>query len=122
MVFLGARCDLSEDSESPRTLTGSWQGPVATQDSSYTLTLSLQQSPGAGAVSGTGRLARDTTTWEFTVEGTFAQPSLFLTLQFQSARPSQLEGDVDEDLTTIEGEIFGGPASFDGASVTLERQ
>jgi len=122
VLLLGGGCDLSNDNEAPKTLTGAWQGPVSTQDSSYTLTLSLQQSRGESAVTGTGQLATETTTWNFSVEGTFARPSLSLTLQYESARPSQFDGDVDEDLTTIEAEIFGGPPSFDGASVSLERQ
>jgi len=122
LVLLGTGCDLSEEETAPETLTGSWQGPVTTQDSSYTLTLSLEQSRGASAVTGTGRLATETTTWEFSVEGTVARPSLSLSLQFQSARPAQLQGEVNDELTTIEAEVLGGPASFDAASVTLERQ
>lgn len=123
MIVLGG-CDLFGDSESPKTLAGSWRGMVTTQDSSYTLTLNLRQAPEAGEqgpVAGTGRLATEGTTREFSVSGTFTNPPLSLSLRFQQARPAQLQGRIDEALETIEADLFGGPASFNGASVTLER-
>lgn len=126
VVLLGTGCDLFGGSNGPKTIAGSWRGTVTTQDSSYTLTLNLEQPPNANlrrsSVSGEGRLAKDERSWVFTISGTVTRPNLSLSLRFQSARPAQLDGEVDEDLETIEAEIVGGPVSFDAASVTLERQ
>lgn len=126
MILLGMGCDLFGESDAPSTIAGTWRGTVTTQDSSYTLTLNLEQPPNANlrrsSVSGNGRLAAEKTAWDFSIGGTLTKPSLSLSLRFQRARPAQLEGEVDEALETIDAEIVGGPASFDGVSVTLERQ
>lgn len=126
LVLLGTGCDLFGESDAPDTMAGSWRGTVTTQDSSYTLLLNLEQPPNAdlrrSSLSGDGRLATEETGWDLTVSGTINRPNLTLTLRFEMARPAYLQGTVDEALDTIEAEIVGGPASFGGVSVTLERQ
>lgn len=126
IVLLGTGCDLFSSEDSPTTLAGSWRGTVTTQDSTYTLTLNLNQSPNAdlrsSPFSGDGRLSTENTTWELVVTGRITEPTITMDLQFSMARPAHLSGQVDDALETIEAEISGGPAGFGGVSVMLERQ
>lgn len=126
LIWVGTACDLFGESSGPDSLAGAWQGSVTAEDSTYSLILNLEQPPNTGSVggsvSGDGRLSAADTSWTLEVRGSVAESDLSLTLEFTGARPAYLQGTVDEELQTIEGEVSGGPVSFDAASVTIERE
>lgn len=98
------------------TVVGSWAGsfPISTTQNA---TLSFVLTQTGGAVSGTGQIASGTTTIPLTITGTFAAPSLALTMNATGYSSSSFAGTVSG--TSMTGTLNG--SGFSNQAVTLTR-
>jgi hypothetical protein len=119
-------CDSGGDNDVD-TLSGSWRGTVERQGTEYIVVLNLQQLQGgqsANVVRGDGTVQSADASFAFTItSGTFAPASneILLPQQYESGRTGQVRGTVGDDRETMTVMLFGGPVSFNGDEVTLNR-
>jgi hypothetical protein len=103
------------------------RGTVERQGTEYIVVLNLQQLQGgqsANVVRGDGTVQSADASFAFTItSGTFAPASneILLPQQYESGRTGQVRGTVGDDRETMTVMLFGGPVSFDGNEVTLNK-
>jgi len=124
-LLVGA-CDSGGEND-VASISGTWRGTVDRQGTSFVVVLSLRQfqsGQAADVVRGSGNIQADTETFNFSINsGTFAPSSNSITLpqQYEGGRTGQIRGAVGEDRETMTVMLFGGPVSFNGEEVTLNK-
>ncbi len=119
-------CDSSGENE-VASITGTWRGTVDRDGTSFVVVLSLQQLQGGqstNVVRGSGEVSTDDQSFTFSIQnGSFSPSSNEVTLpqQYDVGRTGQIRGTVADDLETMTVMLFGGPPSFDGDEVTLNK-
>ena len=106
-VILSA-CGSSGTNEGPTSIVGQWQGEATARDTTYTITLQLQQPSGTNVV-GEGTVTTSQTSISFTTNGSLVRRALSLTMTYQTMRPSFFSGQVAEDFERINGTWTGPP-------------
>lgn len=97
---------------------GQWSGSMQHNDGSPLGTMTLTLSETGGTVTGTGNVNDGTTSYAFTITGTYAPPNLSLTLSSQAFNDMNLTSTVGE--TSLTGVING--SGFVNTPITLTRQ
>lgn len=97
--------------------SGSWSGKVAAP-SGVTATLTFNVTETNRKISGSGSLAIGASSLGLSVSGTYAPPTISLTISSQGYEPMSLEGTVSE--TGMIGTLDG--SGFVNRAVTLKRQ
>ncbi|HEU5303131.1 MAG TPA: hypothetical protein VFU40_00680 [Gemmatimonadales bacterium] len=108
--------DSSGPSNAPE-VTGSWSGQVAASNG-QSATLAITVTETGGNVSGSGSLTAGTASLSLGASGTYAPPTLTLTLSAQGFEPMVLTATVEE--TRLVGVLNG--SGFDNRAITMSRQ